>query len=232
MLEEVIVDELGLGNCEEEESASTMYIAPPFVAEQSWIETLFTWKVLDEGIDAYTHPPFPFEHVQDWADKPVSVRVEEEEKEEEIERMHPSPDVRVMDERVSEESVRVDGYVVYVINGAFVSVIDVIVDDEHEKVPDPNESKDADVVTPEDAVMSVLDRVSVPLDVMENRGALHVDVSVIESVSVLTLASVFDPLIVSAGFVVEALVTVTVFVDAERVPVDGRYIDPAMHRMV
>ena len=162
---------------------------------------------------------------------------ERKEEEEEIERIDPLPDVRVMEEILSEERLREDGYLVNVIKGASVSVIDVIEEDEHVKVPYPNERRDVDIVTLSDAVISVLFRVSVPLDVIENRDALHVDVSVIESVSilndpVLTLASVFDPLIVSFGFDEDAFVIVTLFVRIERVFVDGKDVDPAMQRMV
>ena len=114
----------------------------------------------------------------------------------------------------------------YVISGSSVSVIDVMVVDVQDSVPDASESTDEEVVTPDDAVMSVLVRVSVPLDVMENTGALQEEVSVTLTDStvnnpVLTLASVFDPLIVSAGFVDDALLMVTVFVEAGSVLVDG-----------
>ena len=171
----------------------------------------------------------------------MRVREEEESEEEDVmERMHPSPDVRVMEERVREERVSVEGYVVNVIRGVSVSVIDVIEEDEHDRVPDPNERRDEDVVTSEEdeEVISVLVRVSVPFDVMENRGTVHADVSVMERQSIVndpldTLTNVFDPPIVSSGFVLDALVTVIVFVVIEKVLVGEEYDeDPAMHRMV
>ena len=179
--------------------------------------------------------------MQESADKPERVREEEESEEEDVmERMHPSPDVRVMEERVREERERVEGYVVNVIRGASVSVIEVIEEDEQDRVPDPNERREEEVVTSEEdeEVISVLVRVSVPLDVMENRGTVHGDVSVMERQSIVndpldTLTNVFDPPIVSCGLVLDALVIVIVFESTENVLVGEEYDeDPAMHRMV